>query len=1242
VIPTDEEEARIASYPDSRIETTLPGQRTTLRHWGGRRWERIVLALNLGSVRSSYPNVIAYVLPALLASLAVQTWFKPGTVIANGDIGPPLVLGRSYLSHWNQLTDGVGGPSYDIIMLPLSEFLRAARALGFDSSMSQRIWLTLLIAGSAVAVVFFARSLALSPLAAGLAGLFAMFNAYRFVSPFDPVPLATLILCGLLGGLVVRAGLRRDARSGVLAFALISSASGFVFVNPPHFVLLGGWIAVSTVLVWARGGLTSLRSALSFLLRASPLVVLVNSWWIVPAAMTVLNPSFSERFAAPGPFAWAWTDRRATILNAFTLNTTWGWNEPMYYPYATRLDRLPFAPLRYAFPFLAFLGLVVSKRRERRLAVVLVAVGFVTVLVVKGLHPPLVAVNRSFYVHVPGSWLFRDPSKVLLFLMFAYAILAGIGVANLSAMKGRFRIPATAGATTLAIAAIAYAYPLFTGAVIPDRRPVLPPAHVRVPGAWTEAAGFLNALPDEGKMLVLPNADFYALPTTWGYYGVPFTHWAIQRPVLEPLPGGGFNLPGTAGELVESIQQDLLAGRSKESLPAFRALGVRYVLLRRDLDTSFPGRRLANPAMLARGLVKVPGIHLLRSFGLLDVYALEGDQSPEVFSAAPRAAGAQSGLIPQALTVLPQNESLITPASFPPSISPNSQWSPGGRTEILRIQKEALWKVEAAESSAGLSVRFSDPITTSLAQRKVEAAPARVLTLPHIATPALITLNNSTFVFERGERRVRLGYATLPENVEIGLWGLRRVVPIDVSSNGSVGNCDSHGKRTPEESGLSTSILELDGIPTLRLMARDSTACVAFPVRPFDPGARYRVQFDYRGVSGSPPRVCLWQEVAERCAALPPLDKSPGWHHFDAPATLSSKTQALRLFFYASDTGDSKTRTEYRQPRIEIFGRNSTQRLQLDPSSKLGMVDLPPGWLRLTTRSPLASPQPIDIFSHLPVGDCNRYDGRTPQEVGLAASTMELDGIPTLQLSARDHAACVSFPVEPFEPAARYRVRFDYRGLSGSPPRVCLWQQVAARCAALPELDPSPGWHRFDAIAELDPRAKGLQLFFYSDGMGNSTTTTQYREVGVNVDETEDLLLVQDSRPTNLPTVESQKLSPAEFRVSVSRADNPYLLVLTESYATGWRVQIEGQYVTVPHVMVDGYANGWILDRRGTYEIRLVFEPEQFARIARWISLVSLSVFGVYGFAARFGKRRRTMGRHVPRTAAEQDGGARS
>ena len=149
---------------------------------------------------------VAYAIPTLLAAIAVQTWFRDDTGLASGDLIPPLVPADDYRSHWNDFDNGAGGPSYAIVWFPYFEGLRAFDRLGLSEVAFQRLWLTVLVAGSAAAVVFLARGLVDSPLAAALAGILATFNAYHLVTGFDPVPLSAMIAGGLLGGLVLRAG----------------------------------------------------------------------------------------------------------------------------------------------------------------------------------------------------------------------------------------------------------------------------------------------------------------------------------------------------------------------------------------------------------------------------------------------------------------------------------------------------------------------------------------------------------------------------------------------------------------------------------------------------------------------------------------------------------------------------------------------------------------------------------------------------------------------------------------------------------------------------------------------------------------------------------------------------------------------------------------------------------------------------------------------------------------------------
>jgi hypothetical protein len=221
----------------------------------------------------------------------------------------------------------------------------------------------------------------------------------------------------------------------------------------------------------------------------------------------------------------------------------------------------------------------------------------------------------------------------------------------------------------------------------------------------------------------------------------------------------------------------------------------------------------------------------------------------------------------------------------------------------------------------------------------------------------------------------------------------------------------------------------------------------------------------------------------------------------------------------------------------------------------------------------------------------------------------------------------MNFPVKPFEKEAIYQVGFDYRGVDGAAPRACLWEDGPERCAPLPALDPSPGWHRLDARVTPEPKVTGLRLFFYADGTGAGTTTTEYRRVRASaVAPVEPVLLSAFRSRRDPPRVSYDRIGPAELRAQVSGANGPFLLVLDESYAPGWRIEIAGRDTSaIRHVLVDGYANGWLIPWKGNYEVRFYYGPETVARAARWADLILVSA--LLGWLVLVSRRHR--GKHA-------------
>jgi arabinofuranan 3-O-arabinosyltransferase len=838
---------------------------------------------------------LAYGVPALLAAIAVQTWFRGDTGLASGDFPPPVAPADDYRSHWNHFDSGAGGPSYAIVWLPYFEGLRFFGRLGLGEVAFQRLWLSLLFAGSAAAVVFLARGLVDPPLAAGLAGVLATFNAYHLITGFDPVPLSAMIAAGLLGGLVLRAAQDGD-RPHPLLFAFASLVLGFVFVNPAHLFLVLTWLGVCVLLAWAAHGRAGLARVGRFLAVAAPLALLFNMWWLVPAALTLTGPVFSDQFAAPGVAQWSWTHVRNSIPNILGLNSSWAWGYPEYYPFAARLERTPFTALQYTVVAGAALGLVLAQGRKQRVALCLAGVGLAAIFVSKGLHPPLVGLNLWLYSNAPGYWLLRDPAKVNLVIVLVFALLAALAVDRLEQSSV---VQGGVVAGLLAAAALVYAHPLLTGAVVPDERPLLPSAHVQVPHAWDDVEAYLDGAQRTGKVVVLPQLDYYQAPTTWGYYGTSFLHQLLERPVVEPLPGGYYSDPIVA-QHVASLEQGVLNG--DRNVPAvMQALGARYLLLRRDLQASFPGRSFVPPGRLARALPRARGLRHVRSFGPLDLYEVGTPQNAEVYAAVPLlGAGAEPASLYRAVEIGPNVGSV----------------GPGDEALLDGVAKGEVRLVSAARGRGGSTVTITQQATVVSIGRGRERT---VVRLPKVTPPFRAIVGTQSFVVPRGRRSISLPshalanaptlFRFLPGEKPVG-------VPIPSWLPTQLKDCDRYDRRTPSEVGLTAEFVRRDGIATARLGAREHSACVALPVGRVQRRAPLLIQLSYRSVSGSPPRICLWQVGPRRCARLPKLLGSPGWHSLEATVTPRAGTRSLQLFLYADGASRGRTVTEYREIAI--------------------------------------------------------------------------------------------------------------------------------------------------------------------------------------------------------------------------------------------------------------------------------------------------------------------------------------
>jgi arabinofuranan 3-O-arabinosyltransferase len=602
---------------------------------------------------------------------------------------------------------------------------------------------------------------------------------------------------------------------------------------------------------------------------------------------------FNERFAAPGIDEWAWTHARASLENVVALTSSWGWTNPEYFPFAPRLERLPLSALQYVPVVAAAAGVLLAAtwRMYRRVAAVLVVLGLGAIWIMKGVHEPLAQTNRWAYEHVPGFWLYRDPAKVGLVLVLVFALLAALGVARLVLIDpragGAFALVAVAGAAI-------YAHPIITGAIAADERPLLPSTHVRVPAEFKAAARSLDDPSRQGKAIVLPQLDYYQAPTTWGYYGASFLHQLIRRPVVEVLPGGYYrNAP--VADLVQAAEERVRGGGTGLE-PILKALGARYIVLRRDLDTSFPGRTFANPGMLSAGLRRSPEIRLVSSSNLLEVYEAPQIESPEVYAAAPIVGHRGSAA---ALTRLlgPQ---LRDPIAVVPASERGVLAGTGAGDATLA---EPLPEADAAAvrlDGGGASVGFTDP------GRLPRGASAVRFDTPR--PPFRLVVGEADTTVRPGQAQLVISIAS-PERRRLRPL---RAIELPARLAREVGDCNRFDTRSLGQVGISARVLHTGTHPTLMLRAREHAACLAFPIPQARPGERVHVRFEYRSISGNPPRACIWQEGPDECAASELIETSPGWHRQEVNFEPKAGTTSSHLYLYADGGADEPTVTQYR------------------------------------------------------------------------------------------------------------------------------------------------------------------------------------------------------------------------------------------------------------------------------------------------------------------------------------------
>ena len=916
---------------------------------GGRHTQLQAAARPAAQGGGTWPSRFGLAIVGLAAAIAAQTWFDPGRLLAGGDVSP--VVGTAWLGRlfapWSWSGSDLGGPAANETKAPLAAVYWLVHALRGSPALAEDIWYTALFAGAAAACYLLLRALHIGPAGSTLGALAYVFNAHVVAIGTQPLFLAAMVLlAGLPAVVLTTASGRWELRRGVLLLGASAPFLGYVSQNPPLVFMIGVLLASMPLLVGWLDGRAAARRALRTLALSAPLLALACSYWLVP---TLLQLKIEATSALATQSSWTWTEGRATLANGFWLNNDWGWKFAAYFPYASAYDKFPLLILKFLLPIAAFGFLALARfpgaiglpARRARLGIAASATALFLVLLSTGTRLPGALVFNSLY-QLPLGWLLREPGRFLILGGLACSVLLALTTEAACERLNSFEPGAVrrwrsalhsqglrlAAVSAAGAAVLAPGFPLMTGAVAPDHRPLLPSIHVSVPAYWTAMASYLNGSAPPGNLLVLPEDDFYQMPYTWGYYGADtFITNLITRNVADPVAQGYAPAPPELTGAIHLVQQELLAHDWSSVRRTLAAIGTPLLLVRGDVNAAFPRRHITPPAALDRALREDQGMRLVHRVGKLELFALRERISPvglvtsyaTVNSAAPDL---------RDLALFPFGTALISGPMRPAvpavlQVPPVSKWRragdelstsvvepPGRRYHIKLLSATGAFERRAGQVANARRRRHGRNLG---AVSSVNADPAAVSPRTHRHPVAARAVGRRAGGVQPGASvssprpqliaRVRHRDGQAIEDFSYKLGGsLLSHGNFASGTWGAVGNCAAV-PGTAATAGLDARVLPgkgPSGLPTLALSAVADSACEAHSLA-WRSGPLF-VSLWVRNVSGAAPRMCLWQMPIDVCAAMSPItpNSAPtGWYHFQTIVTPDPRTRSLALYLYA-------------------------------------------------------------------------------------------------------------------------------------------------------------------------------------------------------------------------------------------------------------------------------------------------------------------------------------------------------
>lgn len=497
------------------------------------------------------------------------------------------------------------------------------RTIGLGPELAQHLWHGLLLAaaaiGAACVVGYFRPKWSIWHLATGLAFAFNPLSLGLFTNSL--IFLATIVAAPWMHLAVLNAA-HSEQRWKWPAMLTLCIAASLPTELPGTLFNLGFLLPTVVYVVYVERS-CRLRSMGAFVARTAALSTLTVSFVVIRTARSVGDLSSRLVLSEDPEFVSSSTSFSESLRGM----GSW----LAYFRFGSTVPRPQFAPLiespfvvaaTFVVPVCAAVFLVKSQWPPRFFFAALAAL---SLTVVVGLYPFPLTPWGEFVAwlndNAPATSAFRNTLKAGAPMVLSLAVLFG-GLVARTVEARTWRLSAGAAGLTWVVLFVASSLPVWTLDLYPENRKL-----ESVPAYWYDAADWLNAEGADaaGRVLVLPGST--STTYRWGYVGDDIFTALLSVPHLRQgaFPASTPEAHSVLAALDRSVGDPVY--RVEAQLDVLRRLGVRFVVVRNDLD--WQALQKPRPTQLDPWR-ESPELTRVATFGSLGAFTADGtDDTPE-------------------------------------------------------------------------------------------------------------------------------------------------------------------------------------------------------------------------------------------------------------------------------------------------------------------------------------------------------------------------------------------------------------------------------------------------------------------------------------------------------------------------------------------------------------------------------------------------------------------------------------